>query len=224
MSGKSSSFLSFNASSTENIWIIDFGATNHMTLYLSYFSSYTALSGNQHITIANCSNIPLTGCGNIHLQSSFPLKNVIHVPKLSNNLLFIQKVTQDLNCAVIFFHSHCVFQDLATGRRIGIAKEQGGLYYLQQEENKKCARLQAHTYNLQQDLESWSLSQIWLQHKRLGHPSFSTLKSLFLVLFTKVSVESFHCDVCEFVKHHLPTFFPNSNISSKPFDLIHSDV
>jgi len=28
MTGKSSSILSFNASGTENIWIIDFGATN----------------------------------------------------------------------------------------------------------------------------------------------------------------------------------------------------
>ena len=64
------------------------------------------------------------------------LKNVLHVPKLSNNLLAIQKITQDLNCAVIFFPSHCVFQDLATGKTIGIAKEQGGLYYLQHEESK----------------------------------------------------------------------------------------
>jgi len=31
MCGKSSSFLSFNASGTENIWIIDSGATDHMT-------------------------------------------------------------------------------------------------------------------------------------------------------------------------------------------------
>jgi len=51
MSGKSSSFLSFNASSTENICIIDFGATDHMTPHSSYFSSYTVLSGNQHITM-----------------------------------------------------------------------------------------------------------------------------------------------------------------------------
>jgi len=81
-----------------------------------------------------------------------------HVPKLSNNLLFIQNVTQDLNCAVIFFPFHCVFQDLATGKTIGIAKEQGELYYLLYEENKKCARLQAHTSNLQQDRESRSSS------------------------------------------------------------------
>ena len=31
---------------------------------------------------------------------------------------------------MIFFHSHCVFQDLATKKTIGITKEQSGLYYL----------------------------------------------------------------------------------------------
>ena len=77
---------------------------------------------------------------------------------------------------------------------------------------------------LQQGTESWSSSQIWLQHRRLGHPPFSTLKSLFPVLFKKLSVESFHCDVCQFAKHHRTNFSLNNNRSSKPFDLIHSDV
>jgi len=76
-----------------------------MTPHSSYFSSYTGLSSNKHII-------------------------VIHVPKLSNSLLFIQKVTQYLNYAVVFFHSHCVFRDFATRKTIGIAKEQGELYYL----------------------------------------------------------------------------------------------
>ena len=109
MTGKSSSFLSFNASGIENLWIIDSGATDHMTPHSSYFSSYTTSSGNQHITVANGSHNPVTGCGNIHLQPSLHLKNVLHVPSLSNNLLSIHKITQDLNCAVTFFHSHCVF-------------------------------------------------------------------------------------------------------------------
>jgi len=39
-----------------------------------------------------------------------------------------------------------------------------------------------------------------------------------------VFVESFHCDVCEFSKHHQTTFLPKNDRSSKPFDLIHSDV
>jgi len=103
MSGKSSSFLSFNASSTENIWNIDPGTTNHMIPHSFYFSSYIVLFGNQHITVVNGSITLITDRGNIHLQPSFPLKNVFHVPKLSNNLLSIQKFTQDLNCAIVFF-------------------------------------------------------------------------------------------------------------------------
>ena len=39
-----------------------------------------------------------------------------------------------------------------------------------------------------------------------------------------MSAESFHCDVCQFAKHHPTNFPPNGNKSSKPFDLIHSDV
>nr|KYP43794.1 hypothetical protein KK1_034774 [Cajanus cajan] len=224
MTGKSSSFLSFNASNTENIWIIDSSATDHMTPHSPYFSSYTTSSSNQHITIANGSHTPVIGCGNIQLQSSLLLKNVLHVPQLSNNLLSIHKITQDLNCAVTFFHSHCVFQDLATGRTIGIAKEQDGLYYLQHEDSKECTKQKGLTSSHQMSSESWSSSQIWLQHRRLGHPPFSVLKSLFPFLFTKVSIESFHCDVCQFAKHHRTVFLPRNNKSSKPFDLVHSDV
>nr|XP_007146000.1 hypothetical protein PHAVU_006G004500g [Phaseolus vulgaris]ESW17994.1 hypothetical protein PHAVU_006G004500g [Phaseolus vulgaris] len=55
---------------------------------------------------------------------------------------------------------------LPRGRLLELLKEQDGLYYLQHEENKKCVRLHAHTSNLQQGLESWSSSQIWLQHRR----------------------------------------------------------
>ena len=111
-----------------------------MTPHSSYFSSYTILTGNQHITVANGSHTPVTGCGNIQLQSSLHLNNVLHVSKLSNNLLSIHKITQDLNCGVTFFHSYCAFQDLALRRTIEIAKEQGGLYYLQDEDNKECTR------------------------------------------------------------------------------------
>jgi len=39
-----------------------------------------------------------------------------------------------------------------------------------------------------------------------------------------VYVESFHCDVCQFAKQHQTAFLPDGNKSSKPFDLIRSDV
>ena len=70
MSDKSSSFLFFNGSSTENIRIIDSGATDHMTPHSSCFSSYNALSCNQQTIVANGSNtlllVVVTSTFNLH--------------------------------------------------------------------------------------------------------------------------------------------------------------
>ncbi|RDX83302.1 hypothetical protein CR513_35794, partial [Mucuna pruriens] len=71
---------------------------------------------------------------------------------------------------------------------------------------------------------TWATSQILLHHKRLRHPPFDLLKTMFPHLFTKESVESFNCDVCRFSKHHYATFSPSNNKSLEPFVLIHSDV
>src|ERR1044072_2621582 len=168
-----------------------------MTPYISQLSSYFTLPAKHHITVANGSQTPVIGCGFVHLSSSLHLKHVLHVPELSNNLLSIHKLTQDLNCVVTFFHSHCVFQDLATGERLGIAKEQDGLYYIPHKESK-CHQMSS---------KSWAAPQIWLQQKCLGHPPFRMLKSLFPHLFSKVFVESFHCDVCPFAKPHRATYY-----------------
>lgn len=192
MTGKNSNFLALNASCSKDIWIIDSGATDHMTPYMSYLSSYSLLPNKHHITVANGSQTPIVESDNIRLSPSLRLNHLLHVPKLSNNLLSIHKLTKDLNCVVTFFHSHCVFQDLAIGKTIEIAEEQNGLYCLPHKESK------CH----QAGSESWANTQIWLQHRRLGHPPFCMLRSLFPHLFTKVFVYSFHCDVCQFAKSH----------------------
>ncbi|RDX58665.1 hypothetical protein CR513_61997, partial [Mucuna pruriens] len=72
--------------------------------------------------------------------------------------------------------------------------------------------------------KTWETSQIWIYYKHLGHPSFGLLKKIFPHLFTKESVESFKCDVCQFSKHHHAKFSLSNNKSLEPFDLIHSDV
>jgi len=92
----------------------------------SLLTSYVSLFGN-HITVANGTHIPIIGRGNVSFLPSLNLKDVLHVPSLSNNLISL-KFTGDLKCFVTFFPTHCVFQDLATGRTIGTVKEQGGLY------------------------------------------------------------------------------------------------
>ncbi|RDX92159.1 hypothetical protein CR513_25750, partial [Mucuna pruriens] len=54
---------------------------------------------------------------------SITLKNVLHIPKLSTNLVFIQKLTNDISCIVIFHNNCCVFQDKESRRTIERHKE-----------------------------------------------------------------------------------------------------
>ena len=123
MTGKNSN-SSFNVSRTlcMDSWVLDSGATNHMTPHSSLLTSFVTLSNN-HITIANGTHIPIHGRGNVSLLPSLSLKDVLYVPKLSNNLISIRKLTHDLNCSITFFPTHCTFQDLATGKLIGVVKE-----------------------------------------------------------------------------------------------------
>ena len=123
--------LSASNSPFSSSWIIDSGATDHMTHSPIRFTTYNPCPGNRKIVVADGSSVTVAGQGTVNLQPSLYLKNVLHVPKLSTNLISIHQITKDLNCKVTFFSTHCIFQDQITGRMIGLAKERNGLYYLE---------------------------------------------------------------------------------------------
>ena len=122
-----SSFLSQKL--TGEGWIVDSGASDHMTGSATIFCTYGKCVDDIRVTVADGTHSTVAGQGHIDL-SSLKLQNVLHVPFLQCNLLSVRKITKDLNCAVTFFPSHCVFQDLSLGRMIGNAEERNGLYYL----------------------------------------------------------------------------------------------
>ncbi|XP_073121790.1 uncharacterized protein [Henckelia pumila] len=113
-----------------SVWIMDSGATDHMTGSSQLFSSYIPCAGNQRVKIVDGSLASVAGKGTVVISPFLTLKNVLHVPPLSYNLLSISKLTFDLKCRVIFLSSHCEFQDLASGTMIGNARQDGGLYSL----------------------------------------------------------------------------------------------
>ena len=112
-----------------NYWVMDSEATNHMTHSSQKFSTYTPCPSNRKMATTDGL---LTTDG---YNPSLVLKNVLHVPKLSTSLVSIQKLTQDLCCNVIFHPTYCVPQDQDSGKMIGHAKEQDGLYYLKTPSN-----------------------------------------------------------------------------------------
>jgi hypothetical protein len=81
-------------------WIIDSGASDHMTGLSSLFQTYSPCPGNKKIKIADGSVSPIAGEGKIPLSTHIDLKNVLHVPKLSYNLLSVSKICEDSNCYI----------------------------------------------------------------------------------------------------------------------------
>lgn len=113
-------------------WIIDSEATDHMTNNSNLFTSYIPSLRNIKIRIANGTFSAIVGTRDVQITPNITLKSTLHVPKLTCNLLSINKITQDLNCLVQLSYSDCVFQD-HSGKKIGNAKEHGGIYYFEED-------------------------------------------------------------------------------------------
>ncbi|KAL6347733.1 hypothetical protein AAG906_026262 [Vitis piasezkii] len=94
-----------------------------MTSKSQLFHTYTPSPSNKKIAVVNGSLATVAGFRDIYITPTLILKNVLHVPKLSTNLVSIQKLNHDLKCYAIFFPSYCVFQEQGSRRRIGLAKE-----------------------------------------------------------------------------------------------------
>jgi len=92
-------------------WIIDSGASDHMTDSYHLFSSYSTCAGNLKVKIADGSLSTVVGNGSIQLSDTITLESVLHVPNLACNLLSISQLTKTSNCSAKFLPFHCVFQD-----------------------------------------------------------------------------------------------------------------
>jgi len=95
-----SAFLSVSPS---HAWIVDLGASDHMTGESTLFSSYSPCAGNQKIKVADGSFSAVAGKGSVVLSPVNTLKNVLHVLNLSCNLMSVSKLAQDTNCQTNFF-------------------------------------------------------------------------------------------------------------------------
>ena len=153
-------------------WVIDSGASSHMTGFPSVLTAYRPETSIPDVRIADGRSCPVLGSGQSRATSSLPLQNVLYIPGFPANLLSISAITKALHCGVFFFPHHCVFQDLDTGRRIGLGRENGrGIYELVAD--TPSTGLQA-LFAL--STSSSSLHDSFLWHCRLGHPSFVKLK------------------------------------------------
>lgn len=208
-------------------WIVDSGASDHMTGDKSLFSTYTSCQVNQTVRIANGSRSHVAGIGTICISEKLTLYSVLYVPDLDCNLISVSKLNRDHHCETKFFAKYCVFQDLASGKMIGSADYCAGLYLLKVHHSikKSISSFQCQSTQSSESIsQSNSDSTIMLWHYRLGHPNFMYLKKLFPSLFINKNARLYQCETCQFAKHTRTTYSPRPYKPTTPFSLIHGDI
>ena len=188
-------------------WILDSGASDHISGNKDLFSSLTTTPTLPTVTLANGSQPVAKGIGLAHPFPSLPLTSVLYTPECPFNLISINKITRTLNCSIIFSDKFVTLQDRSTGKTIGIKRESQGLYHLtSQSPPAVCVSTDAPL----------------LIHSRLGHPSISKFQKM-VPHFSTLS--SLACESCQLGKHTCVLFLQRLNNRAKsPFELVHTDV
>ena len=89
-------------------WVIDSGATDHMTGNSNLFTTFQPHSSTSTITLVDGSTFCVLGSETIHPTPSITLTSVLGLPQFSFNLISVSKLTHTLNCNISFFPDYCL--------------------------------------------------------------------------------------------------------------------
>lgn len=173
--------------------------------------------GKDQVQVANGAGLSISHVGQSALSgSSRPLylRNVLHVPRASQNLLSVQKLTSD-NDAFAELHPDLFYlKDRAT-RVVLRGRCRGGLYLVPSSKSLSSIFGRRALFSAKLSLDVW--------HRRLGHPSKSVVESV--LRSNKFScapfIESSVCDACQRAKVQQ---LPFRDSTHAPLELVHSDV
>jgi len=103
----SSAFIVSKEQRTDD-WIVDSGATDHMTFSPDDLANHTE-PRRTGISNANGVMYPIIGAGTVHLSPSISLPKTLLVPSLTNKLLSVGQATEELNCIALMYPTFCLF-------------------------------------------------------------------------------------------------------------------
>ena len=202
-------------SGTSPMWLLDSACCNHMTSAPDVVPSHTSTS-LPTIYTTNGSPMHVSHLGNVSTPA-LSVSNVYQIPKLTHNLLSVEKLTE-LGFFLTFSSTVVVVRDSQTGQIVGTSRKVGRLFELIFL-HLPSSRLSASAISEQ------STSSLVLWHSRLGHASISRVKQLVSRgLLGSVSNKSFDCMPCQFGKQNALPFNNNVSHTLSSFDLIHSNV
>lgn len=204
-------------------WIIESGASHHVTHNRSLYRDYRALE-NTFVTLPNGYTVKISGTGYIQLTDAISLYSVLHIPEFKFNLLSVSVITKSLNSQVSFTSDSCLIQALTRELMIGRGSQVANLCVL--DHHTWHANLVGQGPGNVSVFSSIVVDSLtW--HKRLGHPSMKKIHSLSdTLLLSKQNIvkHTENCHFCHLSKQKRIPFVSRNHLCSKPLELIHIDT
>ena len=202
-------------------WYPDSGATHHLTHDLGNLNIRAdEYQGSDQIRVGNGTSLPIKHIGTTQLSTptaTFSLNNVLHVPDISHNLLFIHKFTNDIRTLMEFHPSLFCVKDLASRRLLLHSPSKHGLYPFPSSSTQRSFIPRALIGERTSFLNC---------HSRLGYPAFrivSTIISKFGLPIVGNKTES-TCSACLSAKSKQLPFYSSQSQIKAPLELIFSDL
>ena len=151
---------------TANNWLLDSGATHHITSDLQNLSLHQPYEQGETVVIADGSNQSITHMGSSSLLSQnkpIALHDVLCVPNIHKNLISVYRLCNTNKVLVELFPSSFKVKDLTTGTRLIQGNTKGQLYEWPRVTSTPTAFFTSPT----------SKATMFSWNSRLGHPSFS---------------------------------------------------
>ena len=157
--------------------------------------------GQEQVSVGNGQNLPIQNIGNSQLHTKyhkFQLKNVLHVPRIASNLLYVHKICLHNNYSCYFDDNKLLVHDLHTRRLLYKGLSKNNVYPIHSQ------LFNSASHKIASTTQSFSSNKWQLWHSRLGHPSVKVLASLFTSFnssfLSKLVLE--HCHHCLVGKMH----------------------
>ena len=117
---------------TVGSWIIDLGASHHMTYTKHNLTNLKPLPYPFLITLPNGYKVKVTEIGDVCLNSTLTLYKVLYIPSFKFNLISVYCLANQLKGMVSFNSDSCLLQGPSLKSPLALGKATNGLYFFVQ--------------------------------------------------------------------------------------------
>lgn len=205
-------FSAFVAQHKKSAWVIDSGASSHMTPY-EEFTLNKQNSSVRNISTANSSDMPVKSVGDMKIKvqnKELSMSEVLHVPQLSANLMSVYKIAR-AGHKVTFDRTGCTVFD-SNNREVVHCKDSNGIYILDID-IERCL------------LSNEKKVSMLTWHRRLAHLNYQSMQKMKNGMnFNEDKRELLNCETCAMGKQSRNSFPDSATKTNEWLELVHSDV